>query len=83
MKKRVFNILLCVVMVVGLMPTSFAASTQTTSTDTATKKTVMLGSNSPLGYDSTTKTYDKLYFGTYYASEDDATATPYEWRILD
>ncbi|WP_295868735.1 InlB B-repeat-containing protein, partial [uncultured Oscillibacter sp.] len=78
MKKRILSSLLCAVMLVTLLPTAALAA----ETEPVEKPIVMLGAGSPLGYDAATKTYDKLYFGTYPADEG-GEGSPYVWRILD
>ncbi len=67
MKKRMLSVLLCLVMVVGLMPTAaFAAGTDT-------GKAIQLGTGGISGYDSG---YDYIYYGKWYSD-------PIKWRVLD
>ncbi len=69
MKKRLFAVLLCVCLLVGLLPTTVFA----VGADTG--KAIQLGTGGISGYDSTNG-YDYIYYGTWNSS-------PVKWRVLD
>lgn len=89
MKKRVGRLLISLMLCLSLLSAAaLAASSSGSLTSTASKQVVMLGTGSPLGFDSNVGyngTYDELYFGTYYAdmTSEDAVGRPHLWRILD
>ena len=70
MKKRVLSLLLCFCLLAGLPPTTaFAAGTDT-------GKAIQLGTGGISGYDSTTNSYDYIYFGNW-------SNGSVKWRVLD
>ena len=69
MKKRILSILLVCCMVLGLLPTTVFANN-----DGA--KAIQLGTSGISGYDSTNRSYDYIYFGTW----NNSTV---KWRVLD
>ena len=76
MKKRFLSVLLCLVLVVGLLPTAaFAAGSDT-------DKAIQLGTSGISGYDATSG-YDYIYFGNWTATDTYTTSEPIKWRVLD
>ena len=69
MKKRILSILLVCCMVLVLLPTTVFANN-----DGA--KAIQLGTSGISGYDSTNRSYDYIYFGTW----NNSTV---KWRVLD
>ena len=69
MKKRILSILLVCCMVLVLLPTTVFANN-----DGA--KAIQLGTSGLSGYDSTNRSYDYIYFGTW----NNSTV---KWRVLD
>ena len=69
MKKRILSILLVCCMVLVLLPTTVFANN-----DGA--KAIQLGTSGISGYDSTNRSYDYIYFGTWNSST-------VKWRVLD
>ena len=69
MKKRILSILLVCCMVLVLLPTTMFANN-----DGA--KAIQLGTSGISGYDSTNRSYDYIYFGTW----NNSTV---KWRVLD
>ena len=69
MKKRILSIILLCCMVLVLLPTTVFANN-----DGA--KAIQLGTSGISGYDSTNRSYDYIYFGTW----NNSTV---KWRVLD
>ena len=69
MKKRILSIMLLCYMVLGLLPTTVFANNDGT-------KAIQLGTSGISGYDSTNRSYDYIYFGTW----NNSTV---KWRVLD
>ena len=76
MKKRLFAVLLCFCLLVGLMP----AAAFSVGTDTG--KAIQLGTSGISGY-AATKSYDYIYFGYWEAPDTYTTSGPIKWRVLD
>ena len=76
MKKRLFAVLLCVCLLVGLVPPAVLA----VGTDTG--KAIQLGTGGISGWDSADG-YDYIYFGYWEIETDYTTPGPIKWRVLD
>lgn len=85
-QKQIISLLLLPALCLSLLsPLPFTVQAATSS---VSKQAVMPANDSPLGYDTatgTSKSYDRLYFGTCYddMETEGAEGKPYEWRILD
>ena len=76
MKKRLFAVLFCVCLLVGLVPPAVLA----VGTDTG--KAIQLGTGGISGWDSADG-YDYIYFGYWEIETDYTTPGPIKWRVLD
>lgn len=67
--QKIFSILLCVCLAVGMIPTAVSAE------GTNNSRAIQLGANAISGY-SDTNSYDYIYYGKWDGS-------PVKWRVLD
>lgn len=76
MKKQILAMLLAVVVMAGLLPTTTAFAAES-------GKDIQLGTSGIFGYDSTSNSYDYIYMGYWNAPDSNTQSGEIKWRVLD